>query len=243
MKGVFFVGRKGKVPAEEKLKAIEDFLSGRRSVSQICLDLEIHHRSFYDWYRKYQIKGVTGLQPSRKNTAYPKAIKLQAVQDYNKGLGSLDYICNKYDISVHGVLLAWIKKYNGHEMSDSHDTQGDRYVAKGRKTTYEERVQIVAFCITNNENYGMTAEKFQVSYQQVYTWVKKYTEQGYEALIDRRGKRKNPEELSEAEKSIAQLKLLEAENNRLKMENNFLKKLAEVERRRSTAGPARKTDI
>lgn len=62
--------------------------------------------------------------------------------------------------------------------------------------------------------------------------VKKYKEQGYEALLDRRGKRKNPEKLNESEKSAAQLKLLEAENRRLKMENDFLKKLNEVERRR-----------
>ncbi len=107
------MGRRAKVPAEEKLKALEDFLSGRRRVTQICLDLEIHHRSFYDWLRKYQIKGVQGLQPSRNNTCYPEAIKLQAVKDYNKGVGSLDYICNKYGISGHRVLLDWIKKYNG----------------------------------------------------------------------------------------------------------------------------------
>ena len=35
-----------------------------------------------------------------------------------------------------------------------------------------------------------------------------------------------------SEKIAAQLKLLEAENKRLKMENDFLKKLDEVERRR-----------
>jgi len=37
--------------------------------------------------------------------------------------------------------------------------------------------------------------------------------------------------LSESEKIAKQLKLLEAENRRLKMENDFLKKLDEIERR------------
>lgn len=124
------------------------------------------------------------------------------------------------------------------EISNSHITQGDGYMAKGRKTTYEERAEIAAFCVTNNDNYWMTSEQFQVSYQQVYTWVKNYKQHGYEALIDRRGKRKNPEELSETERSAAQFKLLEAENKRLKMENDFSRKLAEVERRRLTGGRA-----
>lgn len=61
---------------------------------------------------------------------------------------------------------------------------------------------------------------------------KKYEEYGSESLLDKRGNRKHLEELSETEKLAAQLKLLEAENNRLKMENDYLKKLDEIERRR-----------
>ena len=61
--------------------------------------------------------------------------------------------------------------------------------------------------------------------------MKKYKENGYDALVDRRGKNKAFDDLSESEKFVAQLKLLEAENRRLKMENDFLKKLNEIERR------------
>ena len=100
-----------------------------------------------------------------------------------------------------------------------------------RKTTYEERIEIVAFCIANANDYNLTANKYKVSYQQVYTWINKYNRGGYGALVDRRGKRKKLEDLSESEKIAAQLKLLESENRRLKMENDFLKKLDEIERR------------
>lgn len=58
--------------------------------------------------------------------------------------------------------------------------------------------------------------------------VRKYKANGYEELMDRRGKRK---EVTESEKLSAQLKLIESENTRLKMEIDFLKKLKEVERR------------
>ena len=98
-------------------------------------------------------------------------------------------------------------------------------------TNTKQRIEIVAFCIANANDYNLTANKYKVSYQQVYTWINKYNRGGYEALVDRRGKRKKLEDLSESEKIAAQLKLLESENRRLKMENDFLKKLDEIERR------------
>lgn len=105
-------------------------------------------------------------------------------------------------------------------------------MTKGRATTYEERVEIVKYCIEHQNNFGETAQKFQVSYQQVYTWVTKYEKDGVGALQDRRGKRKPQDEMSEVEKLKAQNKLLEAEIRRKQMEIDFLKKLDELERRR-----------
>ena len=60
---------------------------------------------------------------------------------------------------------------------------------EARPTTVEERIQIAKDCIANGENYGETALKFNVSYQQVYQWVKKFKEKGNAGLEDRRGKR------------------------------------------------------
>lgn len=226
------MGRKGKVTIDDKIRAIKEYLTGKKSVSQICSELQIHKNAFGEWNRKYQLKGEQGLETIKTNTYYSEAIKWQAVSDYDKGVGSLNDICNKYDISNNSILRKWIKKYNGHERTKSHNSQGDKYMTRGRKTSYDERVKIISFCIENNDNYQLTAEKYQVSYQQVYTWTVKYKEGGTEALVDRRGKGKNPEELTETKKLASQVRLLEAENKRLQMENGFLKKLKEVERRR-----------
>jgi len=105
-------------------------------------------------------------------------------------------------------------------------------MTKGRKTTYDERVEIVKYCIENQNNYAETAQKYRVSYQQVYSWTTKYEADGVEALQDNRGKRKPLDEMSEIEKLRAENKLLEAKNKRQKMEIDFLKKLEELERRR-----------
>ncbi|WP_420482093.1 helix-turn-helix domain-containing protein [Clostridium beijerinckii] len=226
------MGRKAKVSLEEKLEAVNDYLSGLKGGTQICYEMSVTKKSFDQWVRKFKLHGAEGLKTTTKNTFYPIELKYQAVTDYLNGIGSLFEICSKYDISSHSILQQWIKAYNSHKAFRSHSKQGDRIMTNGRKTTYKERTEIVAFCISNNDDYQATADKFKVSYQQVYTWVKKYKANGYEELIDRRGKRKEAAELTESDKLSAQLKLIEAENTRLKMEIDFLKKLKEVERRR-----------
>lgn len=66
----------------------------------------------------------------------------------------------------------------------------------------------------------------------IYSWIKKYEKFGIEGLLDKRGKRRNKNEMSEIEILKAKNKLLESENLRKQMEIDFLKKLDEIERRR-----------
>lgn len=106
-------------------------------------------------------------------------------------------------------------------------------MTNGRKTTFDERVEIVKYCIEHNGEYNGTALKFKVSYQQVYSWVRKYEKDGVEALQDKRGKKKSEDQMTEMEKLKAQNKLLEAEIRKKQMEIDFLKKLEELERGRS----------
>lgn len=225
------MGRKAKYPIEEKVRVIKQYQAGEKGVLEISNELQISKDTFYCWLRKYRNYGIQGLQTISKNKSYTKELKLMAVTDYKNRIDSLRGICTKYEISSKTILQQWIKKYNNHEAYKSYNIQEGKFMIKGRKTTYEERTEIVAFCIANNDNYQMTAKRFQVSYQQIYSWIKKNKENGYEALIDNRGNRKSPVQLSETEKINAKMKLVEAENRRLKMENDFLKKLNEVERR------------
>jgi transposase-like protein len=114
--------------------------------------------------------GIKGLITTSQNVSYSKALKESAVSEYLSGLGSLIDICQKYGIHSKEQLRNWILKYKGHEKLK---TSGTVIMAKGRKTTYDERVEIVTSCIENEMNYAVTAERYQVSYQQVYQWVKK----------------------------------------------------------------------
>ncbi|CAH8708041.1 hypothetical protein M5W83_01100 [Paenibacillus thiaminolyticus] len=63
--------------------------------------------------------------------------------------------------------------------------------------------------------------------------MKKFEEGGQDALKDGRGRKKAPEELTEADRQKLEMKKMEYEIERLRAENAFLKKLREFQRRRS----------
>ena len=79
------------------------------------------------------------------------------------------------------------------------------------------------FCIEYNKDYGLTAETCNVSYQQIYSWVRKYEEGGVDNLKDNRGRSKPMEEMPEIEKLKAEMKILEAKNRQLEIANGFIK--------------------
>ena len=166
---------------------------------------------------------------SHKNKVYSAELKLQAVQDYLTGKGSLRQICKQYEIRDNRQLRHWILCYNGHkDFKERSGARGEIYMTKGRKTTQEERAQIVAFCIEHGKDYALTVETYQVSYQQIYSWVRKYEASGVDGLVDRRGKTKPEDELTEAERLRQENRMLQAKLKDKEMEIALLKKLREL---------------
>ena len=161
---------------------------------------------------------------SKKNKKYSAELKLKAVQDYLNGGGSRREICKKYEISSTGRLNDWIIWYNGHrEFKERSSGKGEIYMTKGRKTTQEERAEIVAFCIGHGKDYGLAVETYKVSYQQIYAWVHKYEEKGVQGLTDRRGKAKPENELTEEDRLRQENKILQAKLKDQEMEIALLK--------------------
>ena len=166
---------------------------------------------------------------SHKNNKYSKEMKLQAVKDYLNGEGSYETLKEKYKLRSSTQLKNWVMWYNGHkEFKERSSAKGEIYMTKGRKTTQEERAEIVAFCIEHGKDYGLTVETFKVSYQQIYTWVKKYEEKGVNGLTDRRGKAKPENELTEEDRLRQENKILQAKRKDQEIEIALLKKLREL---------------
>ena len=222
---------KRKVSVEDKIYAVNLYLDGKESQCRIASMFDVSMASVQQWIRNYESMGTDAFT-LKGNKKYSKELKQQAVSDYLAGRGSQNDICKKYGIRSKSKLQMWIKKYNGHEELKSSGTGGNIIMTKGRKTTFEERVEIVQYCIAHDRNYAETAIKYQVSYQQARSYTVKYESGGVEALRDKRGKRKNPDEMNELESLRAEVKILRAEKERAEMEASFLKKLEEIERRR-----------
>ena len=223
--------RKTKISAQEKLHTVKNILHGIESIHAAAKRLSVDPSAVRVWICSYKGNGIDAFTHI-KNNYYSHECKVQAVTAYLNQEGSLSAICQRFGLRSPTQLRRWIKRYNSHEELKASGTGGTVIMTKGRKTTFEERVEIVQYCIAHNRNYAKTAEQYQVSYQQARNYIVKYEAGGVEALRDNRGKRKRPDEMSELEKLRAEVKILKAEKERAEMEASFLKKLEEIERRR-----------
>ena len=117
------------------------------------------------------------------------------------GEGSVDEIVAKYNISSREVLRNWIKRYNANKELKDYDPKREVYMAEARRqTTLKERKEITEYCIAHGEDYKGTAALYDVSYSQVYNWVRKYLSEGEEGLVDKRGHHKTDDEVDELER-------------------------------------------
>ncbi|WP_205139612.1 hypothetical protein [Faecalicoccus pleomorphus] len=77
----------------------------------------------------------------------------------------------------------------------------------------------------------------------MYQWVKKYQSLGDDGLVDRRGQHKSEDQLSDIEILERKVKFLERQLKEKEMENELLKKVQEIERRRSSPRQRTKRNI
>ena len=217
--------------AEEKLQMVKLVLESKWSIASIAASGRISPATLEKWIRNYESIGLEVFY-NKGQVKRAAAEKEAAVLDYLSGQGSLRDICKKYKISDTRSFRRWISMYNGHKKLKASGTGGSNLMTEGRKTTFEERVEIASYCISHDHNYAETSEKFKVSYQQARNYTIKFEKGGVTALQDNRGKRKSEDSLTEIEKLQAELKLEKAKRQRAEMELSFLKKLEEIERRR-----------
>lgn len=78
---------------------------------------------------------------------------MKVVEEYVRGDGSSIDLGIKYDISS-GLLRKWIRMYNANRELKDYNPKQEVYMAEARrKTTLEERKEIVDYCINHNRNY------------------------------------------------------------------------------------------
>jgi transposase len=224
------MSKRSKYSSEQKYLILMEYLEGEMTVSELTKKYMISSFTLRSWKDKYEVYGLDGLEESHGWKEYSSELRSSALQDYLSGTYSKLEICRKYSVS-RGALDVWIKNYNNHK--DTRQTHRRKsLMIHSRKLTFEEKIEAVHFCIQSGHNYTDVMEKYQVSYQQIYSWTKKYEAGGPQSLRDHRGRKKPIEEMTEQEKLRIKIKELEAKNYRLEVENALLKKSEEIERRR-----------
>ena len=220
-----------KVTPEERTEAAKACVEGRMSAGEAARRLDVDESQVREWVFRYKAHGAEAFREQERNTVYSSELKAQAVREYIKGNLSQREIAAKYGLRSTSQIRDWIKVYNSGRNFER-QMSGRSRMKQGRETTQEERIAIVRDCLENGSNFGAAAIKYKVSYQQVYTWVKKFKELGEAGLEDRRGKRiVDQEARTELEKAQIEIARLKHELYMTKMERDLLKKLDELERR------------
>ena len=217
---------------EEKMYAVKKRFEEGMSFRGIAGIMGADESSIRSWCLKYESEGIKAFTRC-VNRKYSLEFKKSAAEYYLSGKGSLNQTCKVFCIPSTYQLRQWIQLYNSHELKSSPGGKKKVTMTKGRKTTLQERIDIVTDHIESGMSYAETAEKYDVSYQQVYQWIQKYKANGIDGLVDRRGHSKPVEEMTDIEKLRAENRILKAQLERKELENIFLKKVDEIERRRS----------
>ena len=227
------MGRKGVLySAKIKIECARLVASGEIGAKTLAKQRGLNEYMVRYWTALYKAHGESALLDSETNNVYPPEIKLKAVKEYLSGDGSLEIVSSKFGLRSPEQLRRWIMVYNSGEDFSKNKMSGGSRMTTPRKTTKEERIQIVKECLEHGSSYGETAIKYKVSYQQVYSWVKRFKELGEVGLEDRRGRRKADQEpRSEIEELKIKMAQLEHELYLTRMERDLLKKVRELERK------------
>lgn len=221
---------KSKWSADFRAKVAQEYLDGKGSFSYLADKYHIGRTTIQKWVAVYKAYGIDAFICAPGNATYTTEFKTMCVEEVVCGCGGSVDIGAKYKV-YPSVLESWVKMYNANRELKDYDPKREVYMAEARlKTTIEERKEIAIYCIEHNRDYKGTAALYDVSYSQVYSWVKKYDTAGEEGLADKRGRHKTDDEVDELER-------LRRENLRLKrqleekdMVVKLLKKVKEFER-------------
>lgn len=224
---------KSKIGFEKRLFLVKEIIYQKKTACYLSKNYGVPKGTLRDWVRRYKQLGEDALHPYKTRTYYSAETKQRAVEEVLYEGAGKQGVLKKYNISSSAVLRAWITNYNKEKVNKS--TGGGLSQMKPRrkatKTSVKERIEIVQFTLAHDKDYQAAIKKYGVSYQQVYTWVKKYQTLGIQGLQDKRGRNQSIEELSELEQLKLENKRLKERNNYLEMETDFAKKLQELRQR------------
>ncbi len=221
---------KSKHTPEFRAMVAQEYIDGGGSAYYLADKYHVGRTTIQKWVALFRVHGINAFITQPGNKSYTKEFKLSCVEAVLSGEGSSVDIAAKNNLHPT-VLESWIKLYNANRELRNYMPEREIYMAEARrKTTIEERKEIVEYCIAHNRDYKGTASIYDVSYSQVYSWVKKYDTNGEDGLSDKRGRHKTDEEIDELERLRRENARLKKQLEEKRMLAELLKKVQEFER-------------
>lgn len=142
------MGRKSKFSKEQTIEICKRYLDGSESISILAEEINAGKTTIERWIKIFKAYGESAFDEKPANESYTKEFKCKVVEEYLAGESSLIEIALKYNIPSDSTVLAWVKLYNDHiELKDYIPGGKEIYMAKCRKVTKEERIEIVKYCL------------------------------------------------------------------------------------------------
>ncbi|MHC0552425.1 transposase [Salinicoccus sp. CNSTN-B1] len=161
---------------KEKMAIIEHYLT-HGDMKTTSRRFEVSKTTIHRWVLTHQEKGPESLAVRRRHHTYSTDFKERVILEYlEQGIGYLP-LARKYDIASDTTVKQWVIEYTeGKRLKSTFG--GARSMTKSRKPTYEERLEIAQYHATHDVSIRELSERFDVSYQQAYQYVKKYERAG-----------------------------------------------------------------
>ena len=147
--------KKKEIKPEEKIKAVKELMVGEISQEKIGKKYGVNRDTVRRWYIKYTAFGESVFTQNCHNIIYTAEFKNKVVKSYLNGDGSYKDIAIKFKIHSSTTILKWVKEYNRGKTFTDFKREATRKMVngKGRKTTYEERLEAVKYCFENKNDY------------------------------------------------------------------------------------------
>lgn len=185
------MSRKIKYSKELKLKIVNDYIAGvplKEIINKYHLSKSSNKVNL--WAQQYKAHGPIAFDSTTNNKSYSKEFKLQVINEYLENNTSIRQLAINYKIQSPEIVRRWIIKYNQGEKILDYEPKRGIYTMRSKKTTINERLNIVNYVINNNYDYKDAAFKYGIRYATLYKWVIKYQKFGIKGLEDNRGRPK-----------------------------------------------------
>ena len=158
------MGRKSKYSADFKLMIIHE--AETSGIIKTSRKYSLSDHTIRTWKLIYKYQGIQGLEPTHSNNTYSKEYKASLVEEYQKSDENLEEFAIRHGLRGRAQLSQWIMRYNESILEGCRSGKRDSGM-KGRKTTCDDRREIIEQLRRPDVDYHWAAEHYNVSYSQV----------------------------------------------------------------------------